>query len=67
MPTETVEPLLKAAGSSPTTVRWDFAGWPEAPEIGLGACGRRGAFVTLCVNARDLDLEEPSADHTVFV
>ena len=67
MSPETVEPFLKAVGDSPATVRWDFMGWPEAPEVGLGAGGTRGAFVTLCVNVRDLDLEEPAPDHTVFV
>lgn len=48
-------------------MRWDFAGRPAAPEVGLGVGGTRGAFVTLCLNARDLDLEEPATDHTVFV
>ncbi|MFE4832327.1 hypothetical protein [Streptomyces sp. NPDC056672] len=64
---ETVDPFLDAVGDSPATVRWDFTGWPEAPEVGLDIGGARGAFVTLCVNARDLDLEEPANDHTVFV
>ncbi|MET9904639.1 hypothetical protein [Streptomyces sp. NPDC006446] len=66
-PPEVVESFLKAVGDSPATVRWDFTGWPEAPEVGLGEGGSRGAFVTLCVHARDLDLEEPAADHSVFV
>ena len=66
-PPETVGPFLDLVGDSPATVRWDFSGWPEAPEVGLGAGGERGAFVTLCVNVRDLELEEPAADHTVFV
>ncbi|MFD4276801.1 hypothetical protein R2B67_33045 [Streptomyces cyaneofuscatus] len=64
---EPVGPFLDALDGSPATVRWDFMGWPEAPEIGLGVGGARGAFVTLCVNVRDLELEEPAADHTVFV
>ncbi|WP_316740104.1 hypothetical protein [Streptomyces sp. MK7] len=64
---ETVRPFLHAVGGDPATVRWDFNAWPEAPEVGLGVGGARGAFVTLCVHARDLDLEEPAADHTVFV
>ncbi|MFF9570408.1 hypothetical protein [Streptomyces sp. NPDC014685] len=64
---ETVEPFLKAVGDSPATVRWDFSAWPDAPEVGLGVGGTRGAFVTLCTHARDLDLEEPAADCTVFV
>ncbi|MFE9999949.1 hypothetical protein [Streptomyces avermitilis] len=64
---ETVRPYLDAVGDSPATVRWDFMGWPEAPEVGLGAGGARGAFVTLAVHARDLDLAEPASDHTVFV
>lgn len=67
MSPETVEPFLKAVGESPASVRWDFNAWPEAPEVGLGVGGTRGAFVTLCVNVRDLDLTEPSTDHTVFV
>ncbi|MEU1192702.1 hypothetical protein [Streptomyces sp. NPDC005859] len=67
MPPEAVEPFLNAVGDSPATVRWDFAGWPAAPEVGLGEGGTRGAFVTLCVNVRDLELKEPSTDHTVFV
>ncbi|SFY20319.1 hypothetical protein SAMN02787144_1013101 [Streptomyces atratus] len=66
-PPEAVGPFLDALGGSPATVRWDFMGWPEAPEVGLGAGGARGAFVTLCVNVRDLELEEPATDHTVFV
>ncbi|WP_330288242.1 hypothetical protein [Streptomyces sp. NBC_00576] len=66
-PPETVGPFLDVAGDSPATVRWDFMGWPEAPEVGLGVGGARGAFVTLCVNLRDLELEEPSTDHTVWV
>ncbi|MEU6106469.1 hypothetical protein [Streptomyces flaveolus] len=64
---ETVEPFLAAAGNVPAMVRWDFSGWPEAPEAGLGRGGSRGAYVTVCVNARDLYLEEPAADHTVYV
>lgn len=67
MPPETVEPFINTVGDSPATVRWDFAGWPEAPEVGLGEGGTRGAFVTLCVNVRDLDLAKYSTDHTVFV
>lgn len=67
MPPETVEPFLKAVSDSPATVRWDFTGWPDAPQLGLGEGGTRGAFVTLCVNVRDLELEEPATDHTVFV
>ncbi|MFD8061306.1 hypothetical protein ACFXA0_03665 [Streptomyces cyaneofuscatus] len=59
-------PFLGARGGSPATVRWDFMGWPAA-EVGLGAGGARGPFVTLCVNARDLGVEEPATDHTVFV
>ncbi|MGK5446319.1 hypothetical protein [Streptomyces radiopugnans] len=62
-----VETFLRAVGDSPATVRWDFNAWSEAPEVGLGVGGARGAFVTLCVHARDLYLEEPAADHTVFV
>ncbi|MEW2158499.1 hypothetical protein AB0950_24975 [Streptomyces sp. NPDC007189] len=64
---DVVVPLVRASGSEPAAVRWDFAGWPVAPEVGLGVGGSRGAFVTLCLNARDLDLEHPAADHTVFV
>ncbi|MER7706812.1 hypothetical protein ABTX81_28430 [Kitasatospora sp. NPDC097605] len=60
-------PLLAAVGASPAAIRWDFSGWPEAPDIGLGTGGTRGAYVTVCVNARDLDLTEPATDHTVFV
>ncbi|MFF7331697.1 hypothetical protein [Streptomyces sp. NPDC008150] len=67
MPAETVEPFLAAAGTVPAMVRWDFSGWPEAPEAGLGRGGTRGAYVTVCVNARDLYLEEPAADHTLYV
>ncbi|MFE9814844.1 hypothetical protein [Streptomyces sp. NPDC005773] len=62
---ETVGPFLKSLHDTPATVRWDFEGWPAAPEVGLGYGGSRGAFVTLCVNV--LDLEQPATDHTVFV
>ncbi|TXS37675.1 hypothetical protein [Streptomyces sp. OR43] len=64
---ETVPAFLEALHDTPATVRWDFRGWPAAPEVGLDCGGTRGAFVTLCVNVRDLDLEEPATDHTVFV
>ncbi|KUN25457.1 hypothetical protein AQJ23_16360 [Streptomyces antibioticus] len=64
---ETVKPFLEAVGESPATVRWDFNAWPEAPEVGLGVGGTRGAFVTLCVHACDLDLEESAVGCTVFV
>ncbi|MET7746697.1 hypothetical protein [Streptomyces sp. NPDC005385] len=62
-----VQRFLKAVGDSPAIVRWDFTGWPEAPAVGLGESGTRGAYVTLCAYARDLELEEPAADHSVFV
>ncbi|MFF0724686.1 hypothetical protein [Streptomyces sp. NPDC004134] len=64
---EAVEPFLRAVGDSPATVRWDFNGWPEAPEVGLGEGGTRGAFVTLCAHAGDLELTEPAAGYMVFV
>ncbi|MGW1728784.1 hypothetical protein ACWCQK_38705 [Streptomyces sp. NPDC002306] len=67
MPPGTVEPFLNAVGDGPATVRWDFSGWPAAREVGLGEGGTRGAFVTLCLNVRDLELKEPSTDHTIFV
>ncbi|MEV0171094.1 hypothetical protein AB0I00_08185 [Streptomyces sp. NPDC050803] len=67
MQPDIVEPLLQSAGTSPAAIRWDFQGWPEAPEAGLGPGGCRGAFITLCLNARDIDLDEPATDHMVFV
>ena len=67
MAPETVEAFVAAAGNVPAMVRWDFSGWPEAPEVGLGCGGTRGAYVTVCVNARDFYLDEPATDHTVFV
>ncbi|MFB7326092.1 hypothetical protein [Streptomyces sp. NPDC056190] len=66
-PVHAVEVFLSAAGSAPAMVRWDFDGWPAAPEVGLGPGGTRGAYVTLAANARDLDLETPAGVHTVFV
>ncbi|WP_329012638.1 hypothetical protein [Streptomyces sp. NBC_00690] len=67
MPPEAVEGFLAAVGDVPAMVRWDFSGWPEAPEIGLGYGGTRGAYLTVCLNARDLYLEDPAMDHTVYV
>lgn len=67
MAPEAVEAFVAAAGNVPAMVRWDFSGWPEAPEVGLGCGGPRGAYVTVCVNARDLYLDEPATDHTVYV
>jgi len=64
---EAVAELVAAAGDAPAMIRWDFSGWPEAPEVGLGCGGTRGAYVTVCLNARDLDLEEPAPDHTLYV
>lgn len=40
-PPDIVEPLLKATGKAPAAVRWDFSGWPEAPDVGLGVGGSR--------------------------
>ncbi|GAA1957454.1 hypothetical protein [Kitasatospora viridis] len=67
MPPELAGPLLAAVGGAPATLRWDFAGWLDAPAIGLGRGGSRGSYVTVCLNLRDLDLREPAPDHTVFV
>ncbi|MGW1181531.1 hypothetical protein ACWD7Y_01270 [Streptomyces drozdowiczii] len=64
---ETVPGFLAALNDTPATVRWDFSGWPPAPEVGLGGGGTRGAFVTLCMNVHDLELEQPAADHMVYV
>ncbi|MGR4880637.1 hypothetical protein ACIPUC_14590 [Streptomyces sp. LARHCF249] len=63
---DAVEELLAAVGGGGSVVCWDFSSWPEAPEVGLGPGGERGAYVSLCVNARDLYLDEPSEDHTVY-
>ncbi|MDX2817547.1 hypothetical protein PV410_34300 [Streptomyces sp. PA03-5A] len=65
--TSEVEVLLDASGRAPAIARWDFSAWPAAPEVGLGRCGDRGAYVTLTVNAHDLYLDEPGVLHTVFV
>lgn len=67
MAPEAVAGFLAVTGNVPAMVRWDFTGWPEAPEAGLGVGGPRGAYVTVCVNARDLDLDEPAPDHTLYV
>ncbi|MFE7712688.1 hypothetical protein ACFU6I_44775 [Streptomyces sp. NPDC057486] len=64
---DTVDAFLAAVGNGASVVCWDFSSWPEAPEVGLGIGGERGAYVSLCVNARDLYLDEPSDDHTVYV
>ncbi|QXE38665.1 hypothetical protein KQY30_35030 [Streptomyces sp. GMY02] len=64
---DSVEAFLAAARNVPAMVRWDFSGWPAAPEIGLGCGGTRGAYVTVCVNARDVYLEDLATDHTVYV
>lgn len=66
-PPQIVDAFLAAAGDSPSVVCWDFNRWPQAPEIGLGFGGERGAYVSLCVNARDLYLDEPAQDHTLYV
>ena len=70
MAPETVEEFVAAVGNVPAMVRWDFRGWPEAPEVGLGCGGCRGAYVTVCMNARDVDIadaKEASPDHTLYV
>ncbi|WLQ37975.1 hypothetical protein P8A18_33025 [Streptomyces castrisilvae] len=66
-PPETVHGFTATLNGTPATVRWDFMGWPAAPEIGMDIGGARGAFVTLCINLHDLELEEPASDHTVYV
>ncbi|MFI9721994.1 hypothetical protein ACIHFE_20415 [Streptomyces sp. NPDC052396] len=33
MSPDAVGDLLAAVGKSPATVRWDFSGWPEAPDV----------------------------------
>lgn len=67
LPPEVVEAVLTAAGDIPLTIRWDFSGWPAAPDIGLDSGGPRGAFVTLCSHTADLDLTEPASDYVVYV
>lgn len=64
---DTVDRLIAASARNPASIRWDFWAWPEAPETGLDRGGSRGAYVTLCLNAKDIDLFEPAADHTLFV
>ncbi|WP_432250541.1 hypothetical protein ACRAR1_28115 [Streptomyces sanyensis] len=66
-PLHTAEEFLAAAGGAPAMVRWDFDGWPAAPEVKLGRGGTRGAYITLAAHAHDLYLDEPADVHTVFV
>ncbi|WP_031525080.1 hypothetical protein [Streptomyces sp. NRRL F-5123] len=67
VPPEAVDRLIAASGTSPASIRWDFWAWPAAPEAGLDRGGARGAYITLCLNAQDIDLTEPAADHSLFV
>lgn len=66
-PIDMAEVFLAAAGGASAMVRWDFNGWPAAPEVSLGRGGPRGAYVTLAAHAHDLYLDEPADVHTVFV
>ncbi|WP_328401072.1 hypothetical protein OHS70_26050 [Streptomyces sp. NBC_00390] len=66
-PIHMAEVFLAAAGTASAMVRWDFNGWPAAPEVNLERGGTRGAYVTLATHAHDLYLYEPADVHTVFV
>ncbi|MBL1074225.1 hypothetical protein JK358_07430 [Nocardia sp. 2] len=63
---ESVEAALEAAGGEMVAARWDFSSWPPVPELGLGnTC--RCAFITVSFNARSIDPDVPSADHTLYI
>ncbi|MDX3539322.1 hypothetical protein PV721_34360 [Streptomyces sp. MB09-01] len=66
-PLESAEPFIAALGPDPAAVRWDLAGWPEAPEAGLERVSQKYAYLTLSVNSRDLYQDDLSPDHTVHV
>ncbi|MFD9499936.1 hypothetical protein [Streptomyces sp. NPDC060035] len=67
LPVGSIEGAVTAAiGPNVGKINWASLCWPDAPELGyLG--DSKHAEVTLLLNTRTRELDEPAADHTVLV
>nr|WTB34021.1 hypothetical protein OG781_35035 [Streptomyces sp. NBC_00830] len=67
LPVGSIEDAFTAAiGPNVGEINWEGLCWPDAPELGfLGES--KHAEVTLLLNTRTRELDEPAADHTVLV
>ncbi|MGW2564381.1 hypothetical protein ACWCXB_35315 [Streptomyces sp. NPDC001514] len=62
----TEDAFTAAIGPNVGEINWESLCWPDAPELGfLGES--KHAEVTLLLNTRTRELDEPAADHTVLV
>lgn len=66
-PLDLAKPFIATLGPTPAAIRWDLNAWPEVPEAGLEYISQKYAYLTLAQNSRDIDQDEPSDDHTVYV
>ncbi|MGW0817990.1 hypothetical protein ACWD00_33050 [Streptomyces viridiviolaceus] len=67
LPVGSIEDAFTAAiGPNLCEINWDSLCWPDAPELGLLGESKH-AEVTLLLNTRTRELDEPAADHTVLV
>ncbi|MFD9339557.1 hypothetical protein ACFWBF_35020 [Streptomyces sp. NPDC060028] len=67
LPVGSIEDAFTAAiGPNAGEVHWEDLCWPDAPEHGFHGESKH-AEVTLLLNTRTRDLDEPAADHTVLV
>uniref|UniRef100_A0AAU2K2L1 Uncharacterized protein n=1 Tax=Streptomyces sp. NBC_00049 TaxID=2903617 RepID=A0AAU2K2L1_9ACTN len=67
LPVGGIEDAFTAAvGANAGEINWESLSWPDAPEVDfLGES--QHAEVTLLLNTRTRDLDEPADDHTVLV
>ncbi|MGW1432998.1 hypothetical protein ACWD6K_30790 [Streptomyces sp. NPDC002431] len=67
LPVGSVEDAFTAAiGPNVGLINWTSLQWPDAPEAGFHGESKH-AEVTLLLNARTRDLDEPTDDHSVLI
>ncbi|NYV75793.1 hypothetical protein [Streptomyces sp. UH6] len=67
LPVGSVEDAFTAAiGPNAGEINWSGLDWPDAPRLGFHGESKH-AEVTLLLNTRTRDLDEPADDHTVLV
>ncbi|MFC9289611.1 hypothetical protein [Streptomyces sp. NPDC057052] len=58
--------FITLIGPNAGELNWDSLSWPDAPELDFFGESKH-AEVTLLLNTRTRDFDEPAADHTVLV
>ncbi|MCH0542100.1 hypothetical protein I3F58_21555 [Streptomyces sp. MUM 203J] len=67
LPVGSMEDAFTAViGENMGEVNWEMLCWPDAPEVGFHGESKHAA-VTLLLNTRTRELDEPADDHTVLV